>query len=137
MSLSTVIPRSTKYCSAVENIVKTLGHATNQQIHAELCRLYPKVSMTTVHRITTRLFLRGIISQAPTTSDGSLRYDANIVEHDHFVCAQCGGIRDVSIAEDVTRVLNKALDGCKVTGRVVVFGTCHSCGSVEKKKGKK
>lgn len=133
MTLLTATPRSTKYCRAVEEIVQTLGHATNQEIHSTLRQLYPSVSMTTVHRITMRLFLRGLIAQAPNASDGSLQYDANIVEHDHFVCGQCGGIRDIDIARHTIGVLEKALGGCKVTGRLVVYGSCHTCESVKSK----
>lgn len=127
MSLSTITPRSTKYCRAIELIVKNFGHATNQEIHAALRLKYPKVSLTTVHRVTTRLFLRGRIAQAPTTSDGSLRYDANLSEHDHFICAQCGGVRDINTAPQTIDILEEALGGCRVTGRLVIYGSCQKC----------
>ena len=131
MNLSTTTTRSTKYCRAVENIVKAHGHATNQQIHAALRQLYPNVSLTTVHRITTRLYLRGLIAQAPSTTDGSLRYDANTSEHDHFVCSYCGGVRDIDIAGKATSLVESALGGCKLSGRLVVNGTCEQCHNIK------
>ena len=121
------ISRNTKYTAAVLNIIQKHGHTTNTEILTKLSDGYPHISATTIHRITTRLSERGEIGLAPSSNDGSMRYDANTQPHDHFICAGCGGIRDIDIAVAVTPLISTALVGCKITGRLVIHGSCEKC----------
>jgi Fur family peroxide stress response transcriptional regulator len=127
--------RSTKYTTEVKSIIKEYNHATNNQILKELRQTYPEVTATTVHRITARMAERGEISEAPLNMHGSLRYDSNTSDHDHFLCQSCGGIRDIDVASSVIPEISEALGGCKITGRLVINGSCETC--LVKKKEKK
>jgi Fe2+ or Zn2+ uptake regulation protein len=122
-----IIPRETKYTKEIPIIVSKLGHASNADLLYELQKLFPDVSATTVHRSTARLAERGILGIAPSDSQGSMRYDANILPHDHFVCTNCGGIRDIVVAENIIPTISKALGGCKITGRLLIQGSCETC----------
>ena len=119
--------RQTKYCTEIEEIVKRLGHASNAQILAALHISYPDVSATTVHRATARLAGRGELGIAPVDSGGAMRYDANTVPHDHFLCEHCGLLRDVDIASHIGPLLEDAIEGCRVSGRITISGTCKTC----------
>lgn len=119
--------RQTKYCLQIEQIVKQMGHASNAEILTELHSVYPDVSATTVHRATARLAGRGELGIAPPDRTGSMRYDANTTPHDHFMCGQCGILRDVDIAAQVAPLLEKEIEGCSVSGRVTISGTCKQC----------
>lgn len=119
--------RQTKYCTEIEAIVHTLGHASNAQILAELQKLFPNVSATTVHRATARLASRDELGTAPADPSGAMRYDANLEPHDHFVCAHCGMLRDVDIADKVQPLLIEAIKGCGISSRITVSGTCKQC----------
>lgn len=121
------INRNTKYSVAVLEAVTSAGHVTNAELIKILGTMYPDISATTIHRSTARLQERGLITYAPSASDGSMRYDANTSAHDHFICSNCGGLRDIDIANDVIPVVSKALGGCKITGRLVINGSCESC----------
>jgi len=82
---------------------------------------------TTVHRITARLQERGVIALGPSMKDGSMRYDANTIPHDHFVCNDCDGTRDIDVANELIPRISESLGGCRVTGRLVIYGSCEKC----------
>jgi len=119
--------RDTKYSKEVLAAIQKLGHATNAELHSILLATYPEVSATTIHRSSARLLERGLVAAAPADMQGAMRYDADITAHDHFICTKCGGIRDIDIAGDFIPKISKALGGCKVTGRLVINGSCESC----------
>mgnify|MGYP006297941729 CR=1 FL=1 len=119
--------RQTKYCTDIEEILRSTGHASNYELLRELRKKYPTLSATTVHRATARLSERGQIASAPPEKNGSMRYDTNTLPHDHFVCQTCERIRDIDIAENVIPMVNSALGACKVTGRLVIYGSCENC----------
>ena len=124
---STVSPRQTKYCRDIVDLLHKRGHASNTELLTALRRKYPELSATTVHRATARLAAREQIALAPPDKGGAMRYDANVQLHDHFICQTCERVRDIDIAEKVIPEVNKALGACKVTGRLVIYGSCDSC----------
>lgn len=119
--------RYTKYTQDIIDIIQDKGHATNLEIIDSLRNDYPQVSATTVHRVTSRLCQNRLINEAPADLAGSMRYDSNLSPHDHFICTNCGGIRDINVAEEFIPSISKALGGCKVTGRLVINGSCELC----------
>lgn len=127
MNQVVVKTRDTKYSKAVLGIIATLEHATNLEIHELLKKDFPEVTHTTVHRVTIKLKNSGIISEAPKNQKGATRYDVNTKPHDHFMCNSCGGIRDIDVSEAVIPFINQALGECRVTGRLVINGSCEKC----------
>lgn len=125
--VNTTGQRQTKYCLAIESQLKTVGHATNAELLALLRESYPDLSATTVHRATARLAERGVISLAPPFSDGSMRYDANISQHDHFQCSSCGTLKDTYIRDKIIPVLEASINGCTISGPLIINGICKKC----------
>jgi len=123
----TVIPRDTKYTKELLLAISELGHATNAELLDKLTGVFPDLSATTVHRSSARLAERGLLGVAPPDMQGSMRYDANTKPHDHFVCTNCGGIRDIVVAENIIPTISSALGGCKITGRLLIQGSCETC----------
>lgn len=119
--------RETKYCRSIRVYIATLGHVTNAELLQQLRKDYPALSATTVHRATARLSDRGEIGVAPSSIDGSVRYDANTEPHDHFMCSECGALKDVDIAESVKELIKEKVADCDIGGRVVVNGLCKKC----------
>lgn len=119
--------RQTKYCRAIEQALIVAGHATNSQLLTMLRNLYPELSATTVHRATARLAARGKISIAPADQSGAMRYDANTSSHDHFLCNSCGLLRDTDVKDKITPLLESMLEGCSISGRLTISGTCKRC----------
>lgn len=127
MAMQTPVRRKSKYVEAVKNSLEYFGHATNAQITDDLRRSYPHVSDTTIHRITQRLLEDGEIAQAPPAWDGSMVYDANIDQHDHFQCSQCDGLRDIVIPAAGRRSVRGAIAPCRLDGPLLIMGTCKDC----------
>jgi len=127
MNTATEAYRQTKYCQAIEEIMNSLGHATNADILAELRKTYPTVSATTVHRATARLAARGALGLAPASNDGCMRYDTNPGPHDHFECVSCGILRDTDVKDKVVPILESSIGDCHISGRLTISGTCKQC----------
>lgn len=123
----TVIPRQSKYCSAIEIALHEMGHATNAELLYRLQQQFPALSATTVHRASARLAQRGEIAIAPPNANGDIRYDATLMPHDHFVCSGCDELRDIDIAHDVLKLVGQQLRDCSVSGRITITGTCKNC----------
>jgi Fur family transcriptional regulator, peroxide stress response regulator len=119
--------RQTKYCQAIEVMLADMGHATNNELLRELRNTYPDLSATTVHRATARLAQRGTIELAPSTHDGSMRYDTNVVPHDHFLCTNCGILRDTDVKDKVVPILESSIEDCHISGRLTISGLCKKC----------
>ncbi len=119
--------RDTKYSKEILSTMSSLGHATNTQLLVSLRQTYPDVSATTVHRVTARLLERQQVLEAPADEHGSMRYDKTVEPHDHFICQGCGGIRNIDIAAYLLPQVSQALGGCKITGRLVIYGSCEKC----------
>jgi Fur family peroxide stress response transcriptional regulator len=119
--------RQTQYCNLVEKLIYDMGHATNAELLAEVRHIFPSISATTIHRITTRLAERGEIAIAPTSKDGSIRYDANIEPHDHFQCTKCDSLRDVDIKDSLAPLIQSHIEGCKISGNLIIGGICKLC----------
>jgi Fe2+ or Zn2+ uptake regulation protein len=128
---TSVIHRQTKYCDAIEKKLTELGHATNAELLYHLQQSYPDLSATTVHRATARLAERGVICIAPPAHDGSMRYDSNTLQHDHFLCLSCGKLRDTDVKDKVVPILESEMGDCHISGRLTISGVCKNCRSVE------
>ena len=122
-----ISPRQSKYCQAIETTITRLGHATNAQLLSELRKSFPDLSATTVHRATARLAERGKVTIAPSAVDGSMRYDANVLPHDHFMCVSCGILRDTDVKKQVVPILESSIGDCQISGQLTISGTCKNC----------
>jgi Fur family transcriptional regulator, peroxide stress response regulator len=126
--------RRSKYCSAIEEALQRLSHATNAQLLAALREVYPELSATTIHRATARLMARGKISVAPPALDGAVRYDVTTTPHDHFVCSRCGLLRDANVKGKIAPILEDVIEGCSISGRLTISGLCKRCNTESKQE---
>lgn len=122
--------RQTKYLSAVFEALQMLEHATNVELLEEVRKTYPKVSATTIHRVSARLRERGVIGYAPKPADGSERYDINPHPHHHFICTDCSRVCDVPATSEARAIIGqlKNLSGeCALAGTLTMQGICQRC----------
>lgn len=68
-------------------------HPDADTIWRRVRKRIPTISHDTVYRNLKMLAAHGLISVVGM-SDECLRFDANMNKHHHFVCVQCGMIRD-------------------------------------------
>lgn len=127
--------RQSKYSNEVRTYLAAVGHATNTEIATHVRQSHPSVSDTTIHRITQRLFHDGECVLGPVTESGAMRFDANLMPHDHFECQHCGGLRDIIVSETIRKELADELGGCQISGTLTILGNCHKCIIKEENNG--
>jgi Fe2+ or Zn2+ uptake regulation protein len=121
---------TTMQSEAVLALLRSRGHATTLELHAALQRKMPRLSLTSVHRITARLLERGEIGTGP--SDGRMVVlDARAETHDHFVCSSCGGIIDLILPKPVISAIQHQLGENLVRDGITIRGRCETCRRTE------
>lgn len=109
-------------------LASTEEHPDAETIHKRVRRHIPTVSLDTVYRNLKLLAEHGLVSVVGMSHE-RLRFDANLARHHHFVCIECGKIRDFesehprldSVAEDARAF------GEPLALRVEVKGVCSDC----------
>lgn len=108
-------------------------HPDAEAVYRAVKRRLPTVSLDTVYRTLSLLGDLGFVSTLGPKRE-SVRYDANLSPHHHFVCVRCGLARDFESA---------ALDGLQLPDTVRELGTvtamhlevrgvCAACAVAEK-----
>ena len=75
-------------------LAATLEHPTAEELHTEIHREYPMVSLGTVYKTLDTFEQYGLISKSRSTGEKA-RYDANTQPHHHLVCKVCGRMDDL------------------------------------------
>jgi len=97
-------------------IAGTEAHPDVETVFHRVRVRVPTVSLYTVYRTLTLLEKRGLISRVDVLS-GRARYDANTDRHHHFVCTECGLVRDLH---------DKALNELPAPASAEEFGVVRS-----------
>ena len=77
-----------------EYLENTHEHPTAEKIHTDLREAMPELSLGTVYRNLKLLEELGRVRRV-TSHQGNERYDAICGDHVHFLCEDCGAIRDL------------------------------------------
>ena len=109
-------------------LIATEDHPNAETIYGHVKKRIPAISLDTVYR-TLRLFeQKGIISRVSAAGE-SMRFDGNTKRHHHFICVECGKVRDfysddfnnLSAPEEVAKL------GKVGTVHVEIRGVCNIC----------
>ncbi len=103
-------------------------HPTADTVYKEIRTTMPNISLGTVYRNLSLLSDRGEIIRL--SCDGKVdRFDADTHPHYHFICKQCGCVKDISLpySEQIDQLANETFDG-SITGHTLCFeGYCSDC----------
>ncbi len=117
-------------------ITATEEHPDAETLYKAVRRRVPTVSLDTVYRTLWMLHDLGLVKTLGPKGD-TIRFDANLDPHHHYVCMRCGKVRDFQSQElDRLRVPDTAKRlGSVVEAHVQVRGLCEQCqqGRTEKK----
>ena len=109
--------------------VEKLGHATPDEVYAEVRTHSTSINLSTVYRTLELLDELGLIRHAHLSDRAPTYHSASGHEHAHLVCRECRRV----ISIDRTEV-EAALSGLVRTrgfspdyGHLTVFGTCEDC----------
>ncbi len=103
-------------------------HPTADVVYMNVRQIQPNISLGTVYRNLTLLADIGEI-QRLRLGDGVDHFDADISEHYHFKCNDCGSVIDLEMGsiQSIKDVAQKKFDG-HIAGHVTHFyGSCKNC----------
>ena len=100
-------------------------HPDAEWVYAKVRETIPGVSLGTVYRNLRTLSEAGRLATVETES-GSLRFDADLSPHAHFVCRECGSVSDLFDYGDCAERLEREGYGVDCV-KTVVYGTCPNC----------
>src|SRR5262245_28395169 len=93
--VSEVHKRMTRQLTAVyEALQGDHSHPNADEIYQRVRQTLPCISLRTVYRTLQRLVAESKIRMV-LLGERIARYDPIVVEHDHFICQQCGQVEDV------------------------------------------
>ena len=118
------------YKTLCENVV----HPTADELYSILLEKQSGVGVATVYRNLSKLAEAGIIRKI-TGLDGSSHYDSRIEPHYHFICDECGCIKDIELSELGFVQKTAFLRDCKInTVDITLRGYCKFCDDLRKNK---
>lgn len=109
-------------------LMESHDHPTAETLFTQLQPKYPSMSLATVYKTVDMLQKIGRIKFLSTGED-SLRYDANISDHNHIQCTKCGKIMDISEGADKSTIskLEEKTGFAIQEQRLYLYGLCSKC----------
>ena len=109
--------------------VETLGHATPDEVYAEVRTRSESINLSTVYRTLELLNELGLIRHAHLTDRAPTYHSARGHEHAHLVCRTCHAVTSIGLDEmaEALGPLAEQHEFAPDYGHLTVFGTCATC----------
>ena len=122
-----VLKHSKQRDSIKEFLMGRKDHPTAAVVYDNVRRSFPNISLGTVYRNLTLLADIGEISRIHV-GDGVDHFDADTSPHYHFICRECGCVRDLDMAGiDLDEMASRNFDGQIECHTVYFHGRCKDC----------
>ncbi len=106
-------------------LMERKNHPTVDTIYEDLLPDMPTLSRTTIYNTLDTLCENGLV-QRLDMDEGSVRYDATMNEHSHFLCKKCGTVYDLEIsAASLSQNMPKGFE--LQDSKLYAFGVCAKC----------
>jgi Fur family peroxide stress response transcriptional regulator len=107
---------------------RTTSHPTAEWVYEQVRQQIPHVSLGTVYRNLHILTAQSKIRELDF-GEGLHRYDATVEQHYHFVCSQCGVVRDLAgpLQNDLNDRMRDMVPGTITSHRLDFYGVCNYC----------
>jgi Fur family transcriptional regulator, ferric uptake regulator len=121
--------RLTPQRELILDAVDTLGHATPDEVLAEVRKHSSALNVSTVYRTLEVLEELGLVRHAHLSDRAPTYHSVRDHEHFHLVCRNCQQV--ISVDPDVLQPLLTRLEAdhgfVADVGHLTVFGTCEDC----------
>jgi Fur family peroxide stress response transcriptional regulator len=109
-------------------LAATDEHPDAETVYQRVSERVPAVSRDTVYRTLAMLEEHGLVSRADVLG-GPSRYDADTEHHHHFVCTECGAVKDFRsrALDDLPIPRSAKAIGRVASAHVQVRGVCSEC----------
>ena len=110
----------------LEFLQNTTSHPSAEEVFEVVRLVFPKLSLATVYRNLEQLKAHGLIIELPGKVK---RYDANVIDHHHLYCKECGAVRDFGFMglENEIKRLDAFSEDNQVQYRIEFIGYCEDC----------
>ena len=116
-------------------VAASLDHPSAEAVLKAVQPRMPTVSLDTVYRTLWLLNHLGLVSTLGPRRE-SMRFDANLVHHHHYVCVRCGLTRDFESTElnalNIPALVKEF--GSILGARIEVRGVCSRCATEQAKE---
>ena len=112
-----------------EQLVKSGGHPTANDLYDHLKKSYPSLSLATIYNTLDVLVGMGLVNPIGNLGDARIHFDANLDSHVNVACVKCHKVMDIA-SELVDQLKNDILQqsGYDIQGsRLLFFGYCPDC----------
>ena len=120
---------SRKREAVYEVVASTDIHPSVDWVYEQIRKIYPDVSLATVYRNLKRFCEQGRVRSVGVVN-GQERFEADMSDHSHFICKECGAILDVPEAFHMSGGLKSLSEqyGLEFHRSEVRFtGVCNEC----------
>ena len=121
--------RVTPQRQLVLEAVARLGHATPEEVGAEVRQAARGVNISTIYRTLELLEQLGMVTHAHLGHGAPTYHLAADADHVHLVCRSCGKVTEVSpeAVWPLVTALDAGQDFETDVGHLTVFGRCGQC----------
>lgn len=123
--------RLTPQRELILDAVVKLGHATPDEVYAEVRTRSEAVNLSTVYRTLELFDELGVIHHAHLNDRAPTYHSTTGGQHFHLVCRNCGKVSSVprsTIGKALQRLEQEYSFSVDI-GHLTVFGSCADCGS--------
>jgi Fur family ferric uptake transcriptional regulator len=120
--------RMTPQRQLVLDAVRSLSHATPEQVCQQVQQITPTVNITTIYRALDLLESLGLVRHTHL-GHGAPVYSAEAHEHLHLVCHRCGRVMEqpTGLLSDVVQRLRVECGFVLDANHLALSGTCEQC----------
>ncbi len=103
-------------------------HPNATDVYLQVKEAMPTISLATVYNCLEAMTQCGMVKQVNLDRESS-RYCANLTDHAHFFCDECGQISDIAISESerISGAFQMPLGVDVKRYEVTIRGTCERC----------
>ncbi len=103
-------------------------HPTVEQIHSEILKEHPTISMNTVYQTMDMLIDLSLVQEMRFSSNSS-RFDPNTSVHVNIICQKCGKVRDYEsmTLKDRWAEITEEIGEAPVGQRLDLYTICREC----------
>lgn len=123
--------------AVAEFLNRNMGHPTVDEIHRNIQRRYPTMSLATVYSTLELLKELGEVQELSIRKRGKVCFDPNPGLHHHLLCHKCGKILDIDFnhPSNCPIMAKESIDGCKVEEvQAYLYGICSECLKKDREK---
>jgi Fur family peroxide stress response transcriptional regulator len=112
---------------------KKQTHPTAEEVHNELLKEYPAISLTTVYNNLSKFVEAGMLKELDIDPN-KMRFDSSMNSHDHFHCRVCDSVYDIVYDASISvnnLQIKKNVEGHRIdTVNINLKGVCKNCEAV-------